>query len=125
MTNYWSLLSADEKSTYAAAKAALLGCMGAITISKVDQVGILRRGKDESIAEMVEESVQHVDSFLKDACDKEGVRIAWILSHTAAKCNRQCAASLYKAEPMKVTTVVRLVREWEHKHGDSRKEGIC
>ena len=35
LTNYWSLLSADEKSTYAAAKAALLGCMGAVTISKV------------------------------------------------------------------------------------------
>ena len=121
MTNYWSLLSADEKSTYASAKAALFGCMGAVTISKVDQVAVLRRGKDESIAEMVEESVQHVDSFLKDACDKEGVRIAWILSRTAAKCNRQCAESLYKAEPTKVTTVVKLVREWEHKHGDSRK----
>ena len=67
MANDWSLLSADEKSTYAAAKAALLGCKGVVTISKIDQVTIIRRGKDETIGKKVEESVQHIDSFLKDA----------------------------------------------------------
>ena len=35
LTNYLSLLSADKKSAYAAANTALLGCLDAVTISKL------------------------------------------------------------------------------------------
>ena len=123
LTNYWNLIAPEERGDYESAKEALLRCMEMVVISRLEQVANPRKGKDEGVAEMAEESVQHVDSFLKSGDDKADVRFKWILTRTLAKCRGECAEAVWKQAPTKVSTMIQCIREWEQKHGSSGKFG--
>ena len=46
------------------AKQALLRCMGTVSTRRLEQVEVIKRKKEDTIAEICEESIQHVNSFL-------------------------------------------------------------
>jgi len=56
LSSYWTLILAEEREEYDTAKAALLQCAGVLELGRLDQVGIFRRSRDESFADIVEES---------------------------------------------------------------------
>ena len=52
------------RQDYAHAKQAVLRCLGPAAARKLDQVGVCKWPKDESLTVVSEECVQHVKSFL-------------------------------------------------------------
>ena len=118
LTNYWNLIAPEERGDYESAKEALLRCMGMVVISRLELVANPRKGEDEGVAEMAEDSVQHVDSFLKSGDDKPDVTFKWILTRTLAKCKGVCTEAVWKKAPTKVSTMIQCIREWEQKHGN-------
>ena len=77
--------------------------------------------KDESVADVWEESVQHVKSFVTAGDTAAEVEFKWILTRTLAKCKRECADAIWKQRPKSVPEGVAAIREWEHKYGPAAR----
>jgi len=120
LPNYWSLVAADERYDYQSAKQALLRCMGTVVTKRLDQVGVIKRSKEDTIADICEESVQHVSSFLSHADTAADIKFKWIMTRTLAKCRSDCAEAVWKRGPKSATELVLMIREWEQQHGSKR-----
>ena len=120
-TAYWTLVAEQDRQDYEHAKQAVLRCLGPASVRRLDQVGNCRWPKDESVAEVWEESVQHVKSFLAGGETGEQVAFKWMLTRTLAKCMRECADAVWKAQLKSVPEAVEAMRDWEHKYGHPAK----
>ena len=118
LETYWSMIESEERFDYKSAKESLLKCMGTPLPRKIDQVGMIRYGKDESINDICEESLKHVESFLA-TLDSKDIKMKWILSRTLAKCRPECADDVWKICPKSVASLI--VAEWEQKYESCRK----
>ena len=120
LETYWSMIESEERFDYKSAKESLLKCMGTPLPRKIDQVGMIRYGKDESINDICEESLKHVESFLATLDSKKDIKMKWILSRTLAKCRPECADE-WNICPKSVTSLIVALKEWEQKYGSCRK----
>ena len=77
--------------------------------------------RDESIAEVWEESVQHVRSFLSGKECAEEIAYKWMFIRTLAKYKRECADSIWKQQPKIVPEAVAAMKDWEHRYGSPAK----
>ena len=88
---YWTLVDEKDRQDYAHAKQAVLKCLGPACARKLDQVGVCKWPKDESLTDICEECVQHVKSFLVGGETAEEVAYKWMFTRLLAKCKRECA----------------------------------
>ena len=77
--------------------------------------------RDESIAEVWEESVQHVRSFLSGKECAEEIVYKWMFTRMLAKYKRECADSIWKQQPKTVPEAVAAMKDWEHRYGSPAK----
>ena len=75
LETYWSMIESEERFDYKSAKESLLKCMGTPLPRKIDQVGMIRFGKDESINDICEENLKHVESFLATLDSKKDIKM--------------------------------------------------
>ena len=90
------LVDAKDREDYEHAKQAIMRCLGPTGSRKLEQVAVCRWPRDESIANVWEESVQHVRSFLSGNESAEEIGYKWMFTRTLAKCKRECADSTTK-----------------------------
>ena len=121
LTIDWNLIDTSDREDYASAKQAIMRCLGPPIATRIDQVGVLRWSKEESVAEMWEEVVQHVKSFVCEEDVKGDVSFRWMLTRALAKCKRECADAIRKQRPKSVPQAIALMKEWEHKYGSAVK----
>ena len=116
---YWNLTVPEERGTYLLAKNAIVRCMGMPKARRLDQVHKVKRAKEESVAQMWEESVLHVNAFLEEDTKDERSAFIWKLTRTLAKCKQECANAVYDKKPKTATEVIEAINVWEQQHGFS------
>ena len=82
---------------------------------------VREKSRDESVADVWEESVQHVKSFVTGGDTAAEVEFKWMLTRTLAKCKRECADAVWKQRPRSIPEGVAAIREWEYKYGPAAK----
>ena len=118
---YWTLVDEKDRQDYAHAKQAVLKCLGPACARKLDQVGVCKWPKDESLTDVCEECVQHVKSFLVGGETAEEVAYKWMFTRLLAKCKRECADAVWKTQPKSIPEAIAAILEWEHKYGSPAK----
>ena len=121
LSTYWNLVEARDRDDYASAREAILKCLGPAITRRLDQVAMCKWLKDESVADVWEESVQHVKSFVTAWDTAAEVEFKWILTWTLAKCKREYADTVWKQRPKSVPEGIAAIREWEHKYGPAAR----
>ena len=79
---------------------------------RLDQVHKVKRAKEESVAQMWEESVLHVNAFLEEDTKDERSAFIWKLTRTLAKCKQECANAVYDKKPKTATVVIEAINVW-------------
>ena len=114
---YWNLTVPEERGIYLLAKNAKVRCLGMSMARRLDQVHKIKRAKEESVAQMWEESVLHVNAFLEGDTKDERSAFTWKLTRTLAKCKQECANAVYDKMPKTPTEVIEAINVWGQKHG--------
>ena len=121
LSTYWNLVEAGDRVDYGSAREAILKCLGPAVTRRLDQVAVCKWSRDESVADVWEESVQHVKSSVTGGDTAAEVEFKWMLTRTLAKCKRECADAVWKQRPRSIPEGVAAIREWEYKYGPAAK----
>ena len=99
------------------AKNAIVRYLGLPKAKRLDQVHKVKRAKEESVAQMWEESVLHVNALMEVDTKDERSAFIWTPTRTLAKCKQVCANAVYDKKPKTATEVIEAINVWEQQHG--------
>jgi len=119
LQRYWLELGKEERPVYIYLPEITCDSYWMVSYRKIDYVGNVRWGKEESMEQECDKCIVPVNTFYKptDTDTRSDIRIKWMLARMAYKCKLECAEFLWRKQLITMEQVMALVHEWECQKG--------